>query len=80
MQPQLRILEAELVSQIIDEAFQLLVNPGIKVQLKEARTLLADAGARVDEERSNISLCYTFDKYTIQLLNIKFRHYETYYE
>ena len=50
MQPQLRILSPELIPQIIDEAFQLLTKPGIKVQLKEARELLADAGARVDEE------------------------------
>ena len=49
MQPQLRILSPELIPQIIDEAFQLLTKPGIKVQLKEARELLADAGARVDE-------------------------------
>jgi trimethylamine--corrinoid protein Co-methyltransferase len=45
-----------LVPQIIDEAFQLLVNPGIKVQLKEARALLADAGARVDEEREVVQI------------------------
>ena len=50
MQPQLRILSSELIPQIIDEAFQLLINPGIKVQLKEARDLLADVGATVDEE------------------------------
>jgi trimethylamine--corrinoid protein Co-methyltransferase len=56
LQPQLRILSAELVPQIINEAFQLLVNPGIKVQLKEARGLLADAGARVDEEREVVHI------------------------
>jgi len=56
LQPQLRILSPELVPQIIDEAFQLLVNPGIKVQLKEARELLADAGARVDEEREVVHI------------------------
>ena len=56
MQPQLRILSAELIPQIIDEAFQLLVNPGINVQLKEARALLAEAGARVDEEREVVQI------------------------
>jgi trimethylamine--corrinoid protein Co-methyltransferase len=56
MQPQLRILSPELVPQIIDEAFQLLVNPGIKVQLKEARALLADAGARVEEAREVVHI------------------------
>ena len=56
MQPQLRILSPEIIPQIIDEGFQLLVNPGIKVQLKEARTLLADAGARVDEEHEVVHI------------------------
>jgi trimethylamine--corrinoid protein Co-methyltransferase len=56
MQPQLRILSPELVPQIIDEAFQLLINPGIKVQLKEARALLADAGARVEETRAVVHI------------------------
>jgi trimethylamine--corrinoid protein Co-methyltransferase len=56
VQPQLRILSPELVPRIIAEAFQLLVNPGIKVQFKEARELLADAGARVDEEREVVHI------------------------
>ncbi len=56
MQPQLRILPSELVPQIIDEAFQFLINPGIKVQLKEARGLMANAGARVDEEREVVQI------------------------
>lgn len=51
MQPQLRILSPELIPQIIDEAFQLMMKPGIKVQLKEARQLLAGAGAHVDENQ-----------------------------
>jgi trimethylamine--corrinoid protein Co-methyltransferase len=51
MQPKLRILSTELIPQIIDEAFQILMKPGIKVQLKEARYLLAEAGAQVDEEK-----------------------------
>lgn len=51
MQPQIKLLSAELIPQIIYEAFQLMMKPGIKVQLKEARNLLAEAGARVDEDR-----------------------------
>ena len=49
MQPQLKLLTPELISQIIAEAFELMLNPGIKVQLPEARELLAAAGAEVDE-------------------------------
>jgi len=51
MQPQLRILSPEIIPQIIDEAFQIMMKPGIKVQLKEARDLLAETGAKVDEEQ-----------------------------
>ncbi|MBT3390394.1 MAG: hypothetical protein HN413_08285 [Chloroflexi bacterium] len=56
MQPQLRILSSELIAQIIDEAFQLMIKPGIKVQLKEARALLADAGAQVDEDQQVVHI------------------------
>lgn len=49
MQPKLELLSPGLISQIITEAFELMMKPGIKVQLPEARELLAEAGARVDE-------------------------------
>jgi len=48
MQPRLELLSQGLVDRIIDEAFQLMLKPGIKVQSEEARALLAEAGARVD--------------------------------
>lgn len=50
MQPGIELLGDELVGKIIDEAFDLLQNPGIKVQQPEARALLAEAGAKVDDE------------------------------
>jgi trimethylamine--corrinoid protein Co-methyltransferase len=56
MQPQLRILQESLIPRIIDEAFQLIVRPGIKVQHKEAWKMLADAGARVNEEREVVHI------------------------
>jgi trimethylamine---corrinoid protein Co-methyltransferase len=49
MQPNLRLLSPELVERILDEAFQLLLKHGIKVQSAEARRLLREAGAQVDE-------------------------------
>jgi trimethylamine--corrinoid protein Co-methyltransferase len=49
MQPKLELLSPEIVQKILDEAFQLLMDPGIKVQVPEARKLLAAAGAQVDE-------------------------------
>lgn len=48
MQPQLRLLTPELVDRIIDEAYQLLLDPGIMVKHDEARSLLAEAGAKLD--------------------------------
>ncbi len=49
MQPNITLLSDELVKQILDEAFQLLMTPGIKVQSPAARQLLEDAGAKVDK-------------------------------
>ena len=50
MQPKLELLPQELIERILDEAFQLLLKPGIKVQSAEARELLASAGAQVQDE------------------------------
>jgi len=50
MRPKLNILSDELVKQIIEEGFALLMNPGILVKNDEALSLLADAGAEVDME------------------------------
>ena len=50
MRPKLNLLSDELVKQIIEEGFALLMNPGIQVHNDEALSLLADAGAEVDLE------------------------------
>jgi trimethylamine--corrinoid protein Co-methyltransferase len=50
MQPKLELLSLDLITRILDEAFQLIHKPGIKVQDAEARDLLAAAGATVDGE------------------------------
>jgi trimethylamine--corrinoid protein Co-methyltransferase len=50
MRPKLNLLSDELVKQIIEEGFALLMNPGIQVHNEEALSLLADAGAEVDME------------------------------
>lgn len=49
MRPKLEFITPDLIGQILDEAFQLMLKPGIKVQYAEARQLLAAAGADVDE-------------------------------
>ena len=48
MQPKIELLQPDLVDRVLDEAFQLLTEPGIKVQSAEAQELLAAAGATVD--------------------------------
>jgi trimethylamine--corrinoid protein Co-methyltransferase len=50
MQPKLTLLTEDLIPRIIEEAHQLLIKPGVKVQNAEARKLLSQAGAQVDEE------------------------------
>ncbi len=50
MRPKLILLSDELVKQIIEEGFALLMNPGIQIHNDEALSLLADAGAEVDME------------------------------
>jgi trimethylamine---corrinoid protein Co-methyltransferase len=50
MQPKLELLTPDLVERILDEAFQILLEPGIKVQSSVARELLIEAGAAVDGE------------------------------
>ncbi|MFO7584456.1 MAG: trimethylamine methyltransferase family protein, partial [Anaerolineales bacterium] len=56
MKPEFKLLNPELVNQILDEAFQLLHETGVKVQLPEARQLLAEAGANVDETAEVVKL------------------------
>ncbi|MFH1906189.1 MAG: trimethylamine methyltransferase family protein [Chloroflexota bacterium] len=48
MQPKLELLTPDLISRILDEAFQLMMKPGIKVQDAAARDLLASAGSTLD--------------------------------
>lgn len=48
MQNRFELLPAKLVAQVLDEAFQLLDSPGVKVLASEARELLAEAGAIID--------------------------------
>ena len=52
MRPKLNFLSDDLVKQIIEEGFALLMNPGIQVKNDEALTLLAGAGAQIDLENN----------------------------
>jgi trimethylamine--corrinoid protein Co-methyltransferase len=56
MQPKIDLLSSELVERVLDEAFQLLMRPGVKVQAPEARRLLAEGGAHVDEAQEVVHI------------------------
>src|SRR5512136_930634 len=48
---QLTSLSPSLIAQILDEAFALLVNPGIRIHNRMGLSLLSDSGAQVDFEK-----------------------------
>ncbi len=50
MPPKIEFLSSELVQKILDEAFQILKDIGVKVQSPLARQLLAQAGAKIDND------------------------------
>jgi trimethylamine---corrinoid protein Co-methyltransferase len=54
MQPKLELLTPDLIARILDEAFQLMQHPGIKVQSAAARELLIAAGATAAGDVVNI--------------------------
>lgn len=49
IRPKLEFLSRETVDRVIDEAYELLWDPGVRVHYDEALHLLADAGATVDK-------------------------------
>ena len=50
IQPKIELLSYDLIARILDEAFQLMLSPGIKVQSNEAQKLLSKAGATVEND------------------------------
>ncbi len=56
MQTAIKLLPDDLIQRILDEAFQLMLDPGIKVQSQTARDLLDSAGAKVDPTGEVVSI------------------------
>lgn len=56
MRPKLKFLSDELVKQIIEEGFALLMNPGVQIKNDEALSLLAEAGAIIDKETKIVKI------------------------
>ena len=50
MRPKLELLTPDLIARVLDEAFQLMRNPGIKIQSAAARELLIAEGAMANGE------------------------------
>ncbi len=76
MQPKLSLLDNELIERIIEEAYQLLLKPGIKVQNAEARQLLAQAGAQVDEETMVVHIPEQITKKALETVPRQFYLYD----
>ena len=76
MQPKLSLLNDELIARILEEAYQLMIQPGIKVQNAEARQLLAEAGALVDEERMVVKIPGHIVKKALETVPRQFHLYD----
>lgn len=76
MQPKLTLLTDELIERILDEAYQLLLKPGIKVQNPEARQLLGDAGGQVDEETQIVKIPAQIVKKALETVPHEFYLYD----
>jgi trimethylamine:corrinoid methyltransferase-like protein len=48
IRPKLEFLSLQTVNRALDEAYDLLLDPGVQIHYEEALRLLADAGAEVD--------------------------------
>jgi trimethylamine--corrinoid protein Co-methyltransferase len=51
MRPTLQFLDTETIDLVVNEAYELLDDPGVRVHSAEGLALLGDAGARVDAAR-----------------------------
>src|SRR5215208_5695874 len=76
MQPKLSLLDNELIARIIEEAYQLMIKPGIKMQNAEARKLLDEAGALVDEETMIVKIPEQIVKKALETVPRQFHLYD----
>ena len=74
MRPAFSLLDPVLAARVLDEAFQLLMEPGVRVHEPEAAALLAAAGADVRDGTARIPERYVLD---LKLKKAKLRKVET---
>ena len=55
MRPKLELLDKELIERVLSEAFELIMEPGVKVQSSVAAERLVSAGARIEDGVAHIS-------------------------
>lgn len=78
MQPNISLLSEQLITRILDEAFQLLVNPGIKIQSPAAMQLLEEAGAYVDRDNEVAHIPENIIYHALETVPKKFQLYDRY--
>jgi len=76
MRPKLTLLSEDLIPRIIEEAYQLLLSPGVKVLNAEARKLLAEAGAEVNEETFIVKIPRQIVETALRTVPHKFHLYD----
>ncbi len=76
MQPKLQLLSEELVERILGEAYQLMMEPGIKVLSVEARRMLLDAGAQSTPDETILRLPETLVRQAIATVPSEFTLYD----
>jgi trimethylamine--corrinoid protein Co-methyltransferase len=76
MQPKIELLNQELIDRILEEAFQLMMKPGIKVQYAEARELLGSAGCEVDEENQVVRIPESVTRKALETVPSQFILYD----
>jgi trimethylamine--corrinoid protein Co-methyltransferase len=70
------LLSADLIEQILGEAFQLLDTPGVKVLASEARDLLAGAGATIDRDNQIAQIPETLVREALSTVPGQFHLYD----
>jgi trimethylamine--corrinoid protein Co-methyltransferase len=76
MQPRIELLSQDLIERILDEAFQLMMKPGIKVQYAEARELLASAGCEVDQDSQVVRIPEAVARKALETVPSRFLLYD----
>jgi trimethylamine--corrinoid protein Co-methyltransferase len=75
MQPILQFLAPDIVQQVFDETFQLLMKPGVKVQHSAAIGLLGDNGALVDNDNQIVHIPETVARKALETVPHEFYLY-----